>query len=332
MAALLAADRQQGFQPSAEPPMRLTLVRLGREEYRLIWSHHHALLDGWSMAPLWQEVLYAYTSFQRKERPVLPSPVPYHNYLDWIGRQSAVQAESYWRERLAGFTEPVYLGRTLLPGDDPQEPARYEEQEIRLAAAETAALQQLARQNRLTLNTLVQGAWALVLARHSGREDVLFGVTTAGRPANLVGAGRIIGLMLNTLPLRVRVPAKGESKAGRLAWLNTLQEAQAEQTQYEYVSLSQVQQWSELPPERPLFESFLRFQNYPMKQFLNSWQGTPAIRSSQVFDRWHYPMSVVVVPEREMVLRIGYDSKRFEERQVKELLSDFGGILKSLLS
>jgi hypothetical protein len=143
---------------------------------------------------------------------------------------------------------------------------------------------------------------------------------------------RIVGLMLNTLPLRVRVAGDLGSEAGLVTWLRGIQEQQAVQSQFEHVSLAQVADWcgvgerpfgERLFRERPLFESFLRFQNYPMKQFLDGWQGSLRIGNSEVFDQWHYPLSVVVVPEERLVVRIGYDGAVYSAEEVRGLLTDF---------
>jgi hypothetical protein len=129
--------------------------------------------------------------------------------------------------------------------------------------------------------------------------------------------------MLNTLPLRVWVEGDLENGEELGKWLRGIQEQQAVQSRYEHVSLAQVQKWRGISAEQPLFESFLRFQNYPMKQFLDNWVGSLRIRNSQLFDRWHYPLSVVVVPEEGLSLRIGYDGEVFSGEEVWRLAADF---------
>jgi hypothetical protein len=322
LAAWLVEDRRRGFRPSVEPPLRFMVVRFSREAYRLVWSHHHALLDGWSMAPLWQEVLAAYEALRQGRKPDLAPPVPYRRYLDWVRRQPVGRARDYWQERLGGYPERVNPAKRVDEGG-----GLYGSVELRLTVEETAALQAFAQQNRLTLNTVVQGAWARALAHFSGWEDVVFGVTSAGRPPAIPGVERIVGLMLNTLPVRVRVESDLEDGEKLVEWLQGIQEQQAVQSQFEYVSAAQVQAWSGISAEKPLFESFLRFQNYPMKAFLESWQGSLKIRNSQVFDRWHFLLSVVVVPEEALALRIGYDEGLFAEDEVGELAAEFRRVL-----
>lgn len=320
LAALLAADRKRGFRPSMEPPVHWIVVRYGPEDYRLVWSHHHALLDGWSMAPLWQEILAAYEALRQGQAVNLRPPVPYRRYLEWVRRQPLFEAGAYWQKQLAGVRNATNLPATARPP--------YKWVETRLSEEETAAVQAFARQNKLTMNTVVQGAWARVLAQHNGRADVVFGVTTAGRPSAVPGVEQIVGLMLNTLPLRVRVEDELADREREVQWLRKIQEQQAVQNRYEHISLAQVQTWSGMSAGQPLFESFLRFQNYPLKQFLDSWQGSLTIRDSQVFDQWHYPLSVVVVPGEETVLRIGYDGGVFSAEEVGRLAADFQHFIK----
>jgi hypothetical protein len=316
LAALLADDRERGFRPSIDPPIRFTVVQFGLTNHRFIWSHHHALLDGWSMAPLWQEVLAAYDALSSGREVDLPQSVSFSRYLEWVRRQPFVEAREYWRERLVGYDFHAYSGG----GQDGCGPWR--EVEVRLSAGKTAALEQFARENQLTLNTVVQGAWARVLAKGSGHQDVVFGVTAAGRPSAIPGVEQIVGLMLNTLPMRVRIPENIEDTPELAAWLKSIQAQQAVQSQFEHVSLAQFQEWIGLG-RQPLFESFLRFQNYPMKQFLDGWRGNLKVQINQVIDIWQYPMSVVVVPEKELILRIGYDEGLYSGGEAETLLKYF---------
>ena len=186
---------------------------------------------------------------------------PYGDYIAWLQQQDLSQAEAFWRQTLKGFTTPTVLNVGQDHESSSQQGERYAEQQLRLSAAETAALQALAQQHHLSLNTLVQGAWAILLSRYSGQEDVVFGATVAGRPTDLAGIESMIGLFINTLPVRVQVtPA-----ALLLPWLQELQSQQVEARQYEYSPLVQVQGWSDVPRGLPLFESLLVFENYPAR-------------------------------------------------------------------
>ncbi len=184
-------------------------------------------------------------------------PRPYRDYIGWLRSQDLDAAEAFWRERLSGLDAPTPLTIDRPPADEPS----HEHDEVRLVLAPetTAALQALGRTHQVTLNTVAQAAWALVLGRYSGLDDVVFGATVAGRPPELAGVESMVGLFINTLPVRVRIPARQSV----LGWLRALQEQQSEARQYEHTPLADLQGWSDLRRGEALFESVLVFDNYP---------------------------------------------------------------------
>jgi NRPS condensation-like uncharacterized protein len=240
----LSEDRKRGYDLARAPLMRLALVRLTDDRYRFIWSHHHLLLDAWSVSSLLKEILISYEALSKNREIKLPESRPYRDYIAWLQRQDISKAEEFWRQTLAGFATPTSL-RVEKPSykisDDGD---TYEEQQIQLSAETTAALRRLVRQHKLTLNTLVQGAWALLLSRYSGERDVIFGSVVSGRPAELAGVESMIGLFINTLPVRVEAPPEAEL----LTWMRGLQDRQVAGRQYEYSSLAQIQEWSSQKP------------------------------------------------------------------------------------
>jgi len=217
LAAFAQADRERGFDTVVAPLMRLALIQLADDTYHFIWSRHHLLLDGWSVALLLKEALHCYAALCQGRAPGLDRPQPFREYLAWLQRQDTTQAEQFWRAGLAGLHAPTPLGVDH-PSVRPAGQEQYGEQWAQITPATTAALQALARAQRVTLNTLFQGAWALMLSRYSGQEDVLFGATNSGRPTTIAGIEHMAGLFINTLPVRVRV-APNQPLA---AWLQRL--------------------------------------------------------------------------------------------------------------
>src|SRR5581483_6156079 len=237
----LRVDRQRGFELSRAPLMRFGLCRLSEETYQWNWSHHHLLLDGWSVPLVMKEVLGYYKELAGGGKLEVSAARPYREYIQWLQKQDMKRAEAYWRERLQGFEVATELpgrkaGRSKGPG-------RTERRARRLSGSLSQALERWGKGHQVTLNTLVQGAWAVMLSRHSGQPEVVFGVTVSGRPAGLKGVERMVGLFINTLPVRVRVAAQ-EEVAG---WLKVLQAGQVEMREYEYSPLVEVQGWSEVP-------------------------------------------------------------------------------------
>ena len=327
--SFLDDDRRHGFDLAEAPLMRLVLIRLDATAWRFVWTHHHLLLDGWSVPLLMREFFSFYEKFCRGEEPELPRRRPYRDYIAWLRGQDLSKAEAFWRGSLSGFTSPtpIPVGLLAVPGaDHEEEDERYEERQARLSAEATGSLQALARASRLTMNTLVQGAWAVLLSRYSGEEDVVFGVTVSGRPPELTGVEEMVGLFINTLPLRVRVT----EREAVLPWLSALQERQVESRGFEYTPLSQVQGWSEVPRGRPLFDSILVFENYPMEEALLDRPGGLEIDAVRSIERTNYPITLAAVPGRELILEIGYDARRFDAGAIDRMLGHLQTLLEGI--
>ena len=199
----LSKDRKRGFDVSKAPLMRFSLLRLGERNYQFVWSYHHVLMDGWSSSLVVREFIGFYEGISRGQEVHLKQVRPYKDYIRWLKEQDLMEAEKYWRGALKGFSEPVVLSQVRVKGEESVENRKYRRT---LSRELTGAVESFARRNQLTVNTVVQGAWALTLSRCSGREDIVFGATTAGRPAVLGGSVEsMVGLFINTLPVRVEV-------------------------------------------------------------------------------------------------------------------------------
>jgi hypothetical protein len=241
--SLLERDRTAGVDLLQPPLMRLHLIRKEEREWLLVNSHHHILLDGWSMAILLRDVLTAYETLVTGKTAALATTRPYRDYISWVNRRDMQQAETYWRGMLAGFARP-----TTIPIEAPSEQMSadswpFAEQCWQWSTEKTDALQAFAKRCRVTVNTVLQGAWALLLHRYSGDQDLLFGATVSGRTPELAGVEDIVGLFINSLPIRISV--RPEQKLAD--WLRALQEQNATLRQYEWTPLSDIQRWSDVP-------------------------------------------------------------------------------------
>src|SRR5205085_7439582 len=185
------------------------LVRLEDRTHHFTWSFHHLLLDAWARSLVVAEMFELYQAIERGEPIHLQRPRPYRDYIAWLERQDKDKAEAYWRERLKGITAPTSL-KARAPVETVSAGHAHGEQEINLSAEASERLKRFARQQKLTMNTLVQGAWALLLSHYSGQSAVVFGATVSGRPAQLEGVEQMVGLFINTLPVRVRVAGERE--------------------------------------------------------------------------------------------------------------------------
>jgi surfactin family lipopeptide synthetase C len=326
--ALLQAERKRGFELSEAPLMRLVLIQMGEDIYEFIWSHHHLLLDGWSLSLVLKEVFAFYEAFCQGQDLQLKRSRPYRDYIAWLQEQDLAEAEAFWRQALSGLSAPTPLSVDRELGSWSSEVESYDEQEIQLSPEATTRLQSLARGHQLTVSTLVQGAWAILLSRYSGQEDVVFGATVSGRPADLAGVESMVGLFINTLPIRVQA----SPEAFLLDWLKQLQAQQVELRQYEYSSLVQVQGWSDVPRGLPLFDSIVVFENYPVNASLGSPEGRLEFLNVRGVERTNYPLTLVVLPGTQLSLQLSYDCRSFDAATITRMLRHLQTLLEGIVA
>ncbi len=322
----MAEDRARGFRLDQAPLMRWGLFTADRETHWIAWNAHHLLLDGWSNARVMGEVLQLYGAWSAGTAVELRPVRPYRDYIAWLERQDMDAAERYWRGTLAGFTGPTPLptDRPVAAGAAPRHASR----SVRLPAERTARLEALARDAGVTLNTVTQAAWGLLLARYAGQEDVVFGVTLSGRPPDLEGVEEMVGLFINTLPVRMRVPGGARLRT----WLADVQRTQVEAREYEYTPIVHVQAWSEVPRGAPLFESLYVFENYPVERSANrEVAGELRMSRGRAVEWSTYPLALIAVPGRELGLQLAYDQNRFDARTIERMLGQLGFVLEQVM-
>lgn len=323
--AFMAVNQARGFDLTRPPLIRPALIRLEENQYYLVLCHHHLLMDGWSLPLMLTEIFACYAANCRGAELQLPPRRSYGDYIDWLGKQDLLAAESFWRNRLAGFAVPTTIG--LATSSQASGPETYQDIGVTLSPAMTAGLQQLAREQELTVSVLVQAAWALLLHHYSGERDVVFGLATSGRQAHLAGIESMIGLFVNTLPHRVQV----QPEMPLLTWLHTLQENLGAFLEYEYSPLVQVQGWSPLPRGTALFESLLIFDNYPVSDLVQEQAGDLHIQFLRSVEHTNYPLTLRMRPGAETYIGISYSVSRFSaeasERILEHLLTVFAAFL-----
>ncbi|SIT01149.1 non-ribosomal peptide synthetase [Achromobacter sp. MFA1 R4] len=317
--AIAQGDLARGFDLSRPPLLRLTLARISETAYHLVWTHHHLLLDGWSVSQLLGEVLSAYAA-----QPVSRGGGRYRDFLAWLGTRDAVAIERYWKAALRELDAPTLLS----PASGGA--ARGAGHEDVLAGWDAAASEDLAayaRRERVTVNTVVQAAWALVLAQATGQGTVAFGATTSGRPDSLPGAQQTLGLYINTLP--VIVPTRVDATAGD--WLRTLQAQNVASREVEQTPLADVQRWAGANGQA-LFDTLLVFENYPVDAVLQA--GAPAgLRFEGLThrDQASYALSLVVAMRDKLELRFTYDRAQFGRSAIDRLAARMDLALRQLM-
>ncbi|RSM44579.1 non-ribosomal peptide synthetase [Amycolatopsis balhimycina DSM 5908] len=316
---VLAADRAAGLDPAVPPLMRVTLIRLGDDRIRTVWTFHHVILDGWSVFEVLTDVLAHVTGVPARRRR------PFADHLAWLARQDAGAAEAHWRKVLAGLTP------TRLPFDRPPGRAHRTQSsstvDRELSAVDSGRLAAFARRHRLTVNAVVQGSWARLLAHHGGDPDVCFGSVVSGRPPELPGADSIAGMFVNTVPVRVTV-AESEDRPG---WFRRLQADQAEARRFGHVSLAALRRWSGLPAQVALFDSIVVFENYPLDADSLAERGLHVAELSAI-EVTNYPLTLVAYgsarEDEPLRLRLGYDPALFDTGTVETLAGELADLLR----
>lgn len=324
---LFTQERERGFNMSTAPLWSLVICQTATDNFQLILNHHHALLDGWSLPLLFQEVFSFYDSFYHAQNLQLPPPPSYQDYITWLNSRDLSTAEDFWRKQLAEYIPISWPNArpSLFPTPGASRPAEIEK---RLSMQIMGDLQEFVRRQHITTSTLIQGAWALLLSRYSHREDVVFGMTVSGRPSEIPGSLSMLGLFINTLPLRVRFqPASMLSE-----WLQQIQRKTMEFQPFDYCSLSKIQVWSGIPHGSSLFNSLLVVENYPTNVNDSENKGILRITDIHAIEQATYPLNVVITPDPQLRLKIIYDPDQFGHTFVDHLLLDLCQVLEKMIS
>jgi amino acid adenylation domain-containing protein/non-ribosomal peptide synthase protein (TIGR01720 family) len=308
---------EQRFDLGTAPLMRVAITRLSATEVRVLWTFHHVLLDGWSVFQVLSDVFACHAGMTD-----FPSRRPFRDYVAWLQDQDDRLAEEHWRHVLGDLDSPTPLPFDRAP-TDPHGTVTSEQLSVELSAADSAELYAFAKRHRVTASAVVQGAWALLLSRYSGKRDVCFGSTVSGRPADLAGVDAITGIFINTLPVRVDV----DGSAPVAEWLRNLQAAQAESRRFEHVALPQLQAWSGVAGGVNLFDSLVVFENYPIDDEVAAAHGLH-LRDLTAVEKTNFPLSATLYPGEQLGVLLGYDPEVFNADTVQR----FGAHLRALLT
>jgi natural product biosynthesis luciferase-like monooxygenase protein len=327
----LRMDREKGFDLAQPPLLRLALFRMGETHYQLVWTFYHGLLDGRAFPLALQEVFDLYETSLYGSIPTTEERVPYRRFIEWTRQQDWAGAEVFWRQKLNGFSAPTPILHALAANTVPEGVPIYGEQERELSATLTRDLKTFADQNNLTLNTLFQAAWALLLSCYSGEEEVVFGSVRACRHSSIPQAEAMLGVFINTLPLRVKISLEKPL----LTWLGEIREQQLELRQYEHTPLVKVQQWSDVGPRTPLFESILIYDNSLLGPTLQEQGGHWNQRNFVLHDQTNYPLTIRAhyygSETPHFLLNIRYYRDRFDDETVLRMLAHLETVLGNMV-
>ncbi|MCG7215966.1 non-ribosomal peptide synthetase [Paenibacillus mucilaginosus] len=309
-----AADKARGFRLDKDPLMRAAVLRTGPEEHTCIWSHHHIIMDGWCLGTVIGDFFRAYHSEEGggAASAALPSASPpYSSYIRWLQEQPTEEAGAYWRAYLDGCAQPSYpLGRRSGPSAGIQ-PHTYA---FRLDAALTARLGGLAQSLQVTLNSVVMALWGILLGRYNAADEAVFGTVVSGRPAGLPGVERMVGLFINTVPLRIRTRGLSFAELAR-----EVQRSSLSSEPYHHYPLYEIQKESEAGQE--LISHVIGFENYPAGEELEPQMEASGLKveAFRVDERTHYDFDAAVITGRELGFRLNYNALRYDPERVRRI-------------
>ena len=333
LVAYLLEDRVRGFDFSAPHPIRMLVAQLRDNQFQTLLSFNYAMMDGWSLSIVYNELAQCYEALGSGRDIELPAPVPYENYLAWISEQDLFGAQQFWTKKLqaAGRPTPLmeqapeFFGGTLTHlkrmasnvFGQAGYPGRIGSRYALLSPEATRGLQAIVKQHHLTMSTVANGAWAAVLSRITGDEEVVFGMASSGRPPQLAGIENIVGRTLNPLPLRVNLSRRSLPV---VTWLRKLQEHQVELRQYEYVGLTAIQEWAGASHDRPLFESYVVFQNLTNLEFLakKGWstQKADILHHTALYIQDVHPIRIDIHPVDPILVTVSYMTQFFDSSTI----------------
>ena len=317
----IAADRAMNFDLAEGQLLRLILVRTRDDEWQMVWSTHHLLIDGWSWPVIFTELAKFYAS-----KSTLPKPRAYRDYITWTLGRSNDDAQNFWRDYLKDFTpQPLRIGQRPAVVTE-SSPAKFGEETASLEEDITQALQNTARENQITLNTVLQGAWALVLGHCQNSTNPVFGAAYSGRPPEISGIEGMVGPCVNNLPVRAHIAAEMPTAT----WLKQLQREQFNASQHQYNSIEQIQSWSGIPWRHRLFDSLIVFQNYASGGATERLSESVTVEIADAPESTNYPLTLAVVPGGKLRLKMLYRPEQFEASNIRRILSDLGAVLRAI--
>jgi amino acid adenylation domain-containing protein len=316
--AYLRADRAAGFALNESAGMRLFFARINENFYQVIVTSSYLRLDGWSAELVFDEIFRSYGALLANQSLPQTGETLYRDYIAWQQRQDLAEAQSFWQETLKDFTAPTPL-ISRAPQNIQGQGHGFARGHMYLSASTTTSLRALAKQHRLTLNTLFQSAWALLLSHYCDQEEVTFGVTVTGRTPTLPRVESIVGCVFNTLPFRIRVPRETSLES----WFKEVMMQQVKVTQYEHTPLAKIYEWAALSEDMSLFQSDLVFQNL--------WK-TPSNMAHTFYAQMEHPLRVDVFPQPEIAVVMCYYEQWFTASTIARLLEDLKSVLEGFVA
>jgi microcystin synthetase protein McyB len=318
-------DRIKNFDLSRAPLLRFYFINLADQESYLLWSHHHIIMDGWCAPLLMHTVKSAYDSLRKKQVVTTFQNRPYKYYIDWLALQNRSEAENFWKNYLHGIDQPTKIN---LPKTNNIEDDKFGIINRSLTVEETKKLYQYAKSKKVTVNTVFQLAWSIILSKYIQRTDFVYGVVVSGRGINLDGVDKMIGLFIHTLPLRVVI--KDNQSIESL--MQTIQKDMVSIQRYGYLSIAEIQAISECKSSNPLFDNLISFVNYPHKSEIDhKTLGGYNYEVVELIEKTEYPLCIAVIPKEEFTLRFTFNCKSFSHEQAAQVMNHLYTFIRNII-
>ncbi|MEQ8168837.1 MAG: amino acid adenylation domain-containing protein, partial [Candidatus Eremiobacterota bacterium] len=314
----LLSDRNAGFDLTKPCLMRFHLIKLEPDHYIFVWTSHHIIQDGWSLPVITGEVTACYRAFIENKQVELPESPPYEEYIKWFRNVKKSETEKYWKEYVKGFSvpTPLNIGRRSVKSDSHGYMPNVKETGDFYPESFAAQVSEFAKDHKITINILLQMAWAIVLSKYSGYSDVLFGATVSGRPAELRGVENMVGLFINAVPVRTRI----DENINIISQLAEAHESFQTSSNHFMISLNEIKSFTDLSPDSPFFDSIFVYQNYPIRDVKGTHEKLNPVDLG-AFERTNYSITLSCGMTEKISMRVLYDGDTFEESVIKRLIA-----------
>jgi amino acid adenylation domain-containing protein/non-ribosomal peptide synthase protein (TIGR01720 family) len=319
-------DLSKGFDFSEAPLMRIALFNLGDHRTKMIWTSHHILFDGWSMPILISEFLNNYESLYKNTKRISPAVDAYQDYISYLNSLNKANQQTYWQNYLSGIENATLLPFIEASNNRNKGLGKFDTVSLFYDELTTANIQKFVQQKRVTVNTLMQGVWAIILHQYVGSDDIVYGAIVSGRPDDLPNVEQRVGMYINTLPLRARV----EPDQSISEWLVNLQNEQVASREFQFMPLHEVIALTEVRGD--LFDSILVFENYPVNKVISSTKWSLEVENIEVKEQTNYPLTITIGGASDLNIRFRYNSNLIKGEYIEAIQKQFNLVVEQIIS
>lgn len=319
-------DREKGISLNSNDLLRVAVIKISMSVTNVMFSFHHILMDGWCISLIFSDLFQIYENLKNNVDINAYSGGSYHEYIKWFINRDMRSSSKYWDDYLKS-----YQRKSLLSDYEYISQEKYEQELSTLVIDQKISIKllEMAKKIKVTPNSIFQAIWSILLRRYTGLDDIVFGAVVSGRPSELPGVDKTIGLFINTIPVRVQF-SEGQSfiKTACNIQMNAI-----ESKQHEIYPLSKIQ--SNYKGEL-LFDHIIIFENYPLSEEIKRSQNGKEfygfnLMEFNAFERINYNLNITVIFERELLIRFNYNKNIFTDDLISIIKEDLKAIVMSVV-